>query len=68
MKLLSFVTPQPDIYHGCYTWKTFCEYKFTPVNMTSCERRNVRKHGEIKNRKKYIILEISYKLDCLDNR
>ena len=34
--------------------------------MTSCVRRNVRKHREIKNVRKYTILGISYKLDFLD--
>ena len=36
--------------------------------MTSCGRRNVRKQREIKNGEKYIILDISSKLDCLDQR
>ena len=40
MKFLAVVTP-PDIYHGFYTHTTFWEEKFTPVNMTSCVRRNV---------------------------
>ena len=36
--------------------------------MTSCGRQNVGKHREIKNGDKYIILDISYKLGCLDKR
>ena len=36
--------------------------------MTSYGRRNVSKHRNIKNGKKYIILEISFKLDCLEKR
>ena len=31
-------------------------------------RRNVRKHREIKNGEKNIILDISSKLDCMENR
>ena len=64
-KLLEVVTPQP-IYHGCSTWKTFWEEKFTgeeklfsAVNMTNCSRRNVRKHIEIKGSDKYVTLDIS---------
>ena len=62
MKLLTVVTP-PSLYHGCSTWKTFLEKKFTlgkfsPVNMNSCSHRNVRKHIEIKNGEKYITLDI----------
>ena len=38
------------------------------MNMTSCGRRNVSKHRDIKNGEKYIILDISSKLDCLDKR
>ena len=52
MKFLAVVTPSPAIYHGLSTWKKFWEEKFTPVNMTSCGRHNVRKHREIKNGKK----------------
>ena len=65
MKSLAVVTPPPAIYHGCSTPKTLWEEKFTPVNMTSCGRRNVRKHRDINNDEKYIILDICYKLDCL---
>ena len=65
MKLLAVVTP-PSIYHGCSTWKTFWEGKFTDkenfflaVNMKNCGRRNVRKHKEIKGSDKYLTLDIS---------
>ena len=68
MKFLAFVTPTPDIYHGCSTWKTLWEEKFTLVNMTSCGGRNVRKNREIKNGKKYIILDISSNIYCLDKK
>ena len=57
MKFLAVVTPPPAFYHGCSTRKTFWEEKFTPVNMTSYVRRNVRKHREIKNGEQNIILE-----------
>ena len=66
MNFLAVVTPSPDIYHGCYTWKTFWEEKFAPVNMTSCERRYVRKHRGIQIGGKYNILDINYKLDLLE--
>ena len=73
MKLLAFVTP-PSIYHGCSTWKTFWEYKFTgeeklfsAVNMKNCGRCNVRKHKEIKGSDKYVTLDISLKLGKLEN-
>ena len=62
MKFLSVVTPTPAIYHGCSIWKIFREDNFTPVNMKSCGRRNARKHREIKNGEKYIILDISSRL------
>ena len=64
MKLLAVVTPPPDIYHGCSTWKMFWEEKFTMVNMKSCGRQNVRNH----NGEQYIILDISSKLDFMENR
>ena len=38
------------------------------MNMTSCGRQNVRKQREIKNGGQYIILDISYELDCQDKR
>ena len=68
IKFLAIVTPPPDIYHGCSTRWSFWEYRFTPVNMTSCERHNVSKHMEIKNSKKYIIFYISSKLSFLEKR
>ena len=66
MKLLAVVTP-PYIYHGCSTRKTFLEEKFTPKNMKHCGRRNVSKHRDIKNGKKYITLDISSDSVSLDN-
>ena len=66
MKFLSVLTLPSAIYHGWYTWKTFWKDNFTLVNMKSCGRRYVRKHKEIKNGKQYIILDVSYNLDCLD--
>ena len=68
MKFLAAVTPPPDIYHGWYTWKTFWEEKFTPVSTKSCGRQDVRKHRDIKNGEKYIILDISYNIDCTDKK
>ena len=70
MKLLEVVIP-PFIYHGCSTWKTFWEGKFTSgefkdVNMNNCGRCNVRKHREIKGGKKYVTLDISLKFDSMD--
>ena len=72
MKLLALVTP-PFIYHGCSTWKTFLEGKFTgkkilflAVDMKICGRRNVRKHKEIRGSDKYVTLDISSKFDSLD--
>ena len=78
MKLPEVVTP-PSIYHGCYTWKTFWEEKFTgkqdvfeSVNMKNCDQRNVRKQKEIKGSDKcitlniYEILNISEKFDDLN--
>ena len=67
MKFLAGIKP-PYIYHGCSTKKKFWEEKFAPVNMTSCGILNVRKHGEIKNGDKYIALDISLELDCLDKK
>ena len=77
MKLLAVVKP-PSIYHGCSTWKTFWEEKFTgeenfklgensAVNMKNCSRCNVRKHRYIKSGDKYATLDISLKFDSLDN-
>ena len=61
MKFLVVVTPL-SIYHGCSTWKTFWEEKFTgkkqnlfeSVNMRNCGQLNVRKHKEIKGIEKCI--------------
>ena len=49
MNFLTVVTPPLDIYHGCSTRKASWEENFAPMNMTSCGRRNVRKHREINN-------------------
>ena len=68
MNYLSVVTPPPDIYHGFSTFNKLLEEKFTPVNITSCVRFNIRKHSDTKNDKQYIILDISSKLDCMDKR
>ena len=68
MELLAVVTPPP---YTCICWstcKTFWGENFTPVNITTCGRHNVRKHGEIKNGEKYIILDISSKVDGKDKR
>ena len=67
MKFLSVVTP-PYIYHGCSTGKTFCEERFTSVNLRSCGSCNARKNEEINNGEQYIALDISLKLDWLDKR
>ena len=71
MKFLVVVTPS-SIYHGCSTWKTFWEEKFTGkedlflfVNMKTFGRRKVRKHKGIKGSDKYVTLDISSKFDCL---
>ena len=71
MKLPAVVTP-PYLYHGCSTWKTFWEEKFTLgkfalVKIKKFGCRNVRKHLEIKNSEKYITLDISLKFVSLDN-
>ena len=62
IQLLVVVTP-PSIYHGCSTWMTFWEEKFTvgefsAVNMKNYGRRNVRKHRKIKDSDKYEALDI----------
>ena len=69
MKLLAVLTP-PYIYHGCSTWKTFWEEKFTgekklflAVNMKIFGRCNVRKQKKIKGSDKYVTLDISLKSD-----
>ena len=46
----------------------FWKEKFTPINMTSFGRRNVRKHREINNDKQYIVLGVSFDIYCLENR
>ena len=73
MNILAVVTP-PSIYHGCSTWKTFWEEKFTgkeylflSVNMKNCGRRKVSKHKEIKGSDKSVTLDISSKFDSLNN-
>ena len=72
MKFLVVVTP-PSIYHGCSTWKTFWEGKFTgkenlflSVNMKNCGCCKVRKHKEIKVSDKNVTLDISSKFDSLN--
>ena len=72
-RLLEVVTPQ-YICHGCFTRKTFWEGKvtgeeklFSSVNMKNCGHHNVRKHKEINDSDKYVILEISLKFECLEN-
>ena len=70
MKLLAVVTP-PPIYHGCSTRKTLWAEKFTlgdftPVNMKSCGGQNVRKQRDIKDRDKYITVDISLEFGSLD--
>ena len=73
MKFLVVVTP-PSIYHGCSTWKTFWEEKFTgkkdlfhSVNMKNCGCCKVRKHKDIKGSDKIVTLNISAKFDSLNN-
>ena len=46
----------------------FWEENFTPANMKSFGRRNVRKNKEIKNVEQYTALEISLELDGLDKK
>ena len=64
-KLLEVVT-LPNIYHGCSTWKTFWEEKFTPVNMKKRVLCNVRKHRDIKDGEKYITLDIYLQCGSMD--
>ena len=71
MKFLVVVTPQ-SIYHGCSTWKTIWEEKFTGkqdlfqfMNMKNCGRRKVRNHKEIKGSDKCVTLNISKKFDSM---
>ena len=74
-KLLSVVT-QTYIYHGCCTFKTFLEEKFTgeerfkigeftAVNMRNWGYLNVRKHIEIKGSDNYLALGILLKFGSL---
>ena len=72
MKFLVVVTP-PSIYHGCSTWKTFWEEKFTgkkdlfqSVNMKKCGRRKVSKHKDIKGSDKIVTFNVSAKFDSLN--
>ena len=72
MKLLSVVTPA-SIYHGCYTQENIWDEKFigekklfSAVNMKNCGRCNVRKQKEIKGSDKYVTLDISPKIENLD--
>ena len=63
---LPAVVTSPSIYCGCSTQKTFWEKKFTPANIKCFGRRNVRKHMDIKDGKKYITLDISLDFSSLD--
>ena len=72
MKFLVVLT-LPSIYHGCSTWKTFCEEKFTgkkdlfqSMNMKKCGCCKVRKHMEIKGSDKIVTLNVSEKFDSLN--
>ena len=72
MNILSILTP-PSIYHGCSTWKTFWEEKFTvgeftAVNMQNCGCHHVRKHIGIKGSDKYVNLDISLKFYSLEKK
>ena len=73
MKFLVVVTP-PSIYHGCSTHKKFWKEKITgkkdlfhSVNMKNCGCRKVRKHKEIKDSDNIFNLDISAKLESLNN-
>ena len=77
MNILAVVTP-PYIYHGCSALKTFWEEKFTDeeeltlgefsdLNMKNCGCNYVRKHRDIKGVDKSVTLEISLKLDSIEN-
>ena len=72
MEFLVVVT-STSIYHGCFSWKTFWEGKFTgkeelflSTNMKNCGRRKVRKHSEIKDSDKIVTLDISAKFDSMN--
>ena len=75
MKLLVVVAP-PSIYHGCSTWKTFWEEKFTgkenftlgdfsDLKMKNCGRHNLRKYRDIKGSDKYVSLDVLLKYDSM---
>ena len=66
MNFLAVVTPPTAIYSYCYTQRTLYEEHFAPVNMTSCGKRNVKKHRWINDGDQYIVLDISSKLDFWD--
>ena len=68
IKLIPVVTTKPAIYNSCSTRKMFWEEKFTPTNMTSCGKHNVRNHREINNGDQYIALDIYLELDFIDKR
>ena len=72
--MLLVVVTTLSIYHGCSTWKTFWEEKFTgkkylflSVDMKNCGRRKVRKSKDIKGSDKYVTLDILSKFDSLNN-
>ena len=72
MKFLVLVAP-PSNYHGCSTWKTFWEEKFTGkeylflfMNMKNYGCRKVSKHKEIKGSDKSVTLDISSKFDSIN--
>ena len=68
MSLLAVVTPPQAIFCGLSTRKKLWEENFTPANMTSCGRCNVKENREINNGEKYIILDVSSNIDCLYKR
>ena len=65
MNIIAVVTPL-SIYHGCSTWKTFWEGKFTLINMKHFGRCNVQKHRDIKDGEKCTTLEISFDFVSMD--
>ena len=72
MKLLEDITP-PSIYHGCSTWKTFWEEKFTgkedlflSMTKTNYGHQKVREHQDIKGRDNCVTLNTSEKFDSLN--
>ena len=68
MKLITVITPSPDINNSCSNQKMLWEEKFTLVNITTCGERNFRENSDIKNVEQYVILYISSKLDYIDKR